>query len=111
MKLYKFVSYASLAAVSIAVMFLVTTPFMFPGSSVAWKAAVIFGSPAAVLVLLLFLKPVLSRKFYLASIILLAGFAILGTIIGWMAPVISGIFLVACLALYFSSSGLPTNAH
>ena len=105
MKLYKFVSYTSLAAVSIAVLLLITTPFMLPGSTVAWKAAILFGSPAAVLVLLLFIRPVLSRKFYLASIIVFAGVAILLTCVGWMAPVISGIFLLACFALYLSSRG------
>ena len=106
MKLYKFVSFASLAIVSIVVLLLVSAPFKFPGSTILWKPAILFLIPALAIVGLLFIKPLLSQKTLLIFILSLIAVAILGTIVGWMSPIMLGVFLVACFALYFSS-GIP----
>jgi hypothetical protein len=99
MKLYKFVSYASLAVVLMAIILLITAPMRIPGTYFYWKPAVLLLSPAVVLVILLFTKPRLPRNIFLALEISLAGLAILGTIVGWMSPIILGIFLAACFVL------------
>lgn len=106
MKLYKFVSYTSLAVIVIAILFLASLPFRSPISSIALKPAILFLSPAVALVFLLFAKPFLSSKVFFALTMLLAGIAVWGTIAGWMSPILLGIFLVACFALYISS-GTP----
>ncbi len=82
MKPYKFVAYAGLAVIAIAMMLLVSAPIRFPGSVVAWKPAVTFLSPAIVLVVLLFMRPRLASNSLLAVISLAAMPAILGTMIG-----------------------------
>ena len=102
MKLYKFVSYTSLVIIALVTILLASLPIRFPNSIIAWKPAILIMSPAVVLVVLLFVKPFLSKKVFLVLIMLFAGVAILGTIAGWMSPILMGIFLVACLALYIS---------
>jgi hypothetical protein len=99
MKLYKFVSYASLAVALMAVILLITAPMRIPGTYFYWKPAVLLLSPAVVLVILLFTKPHLPGDLFLALMISLAGLAILGTIFGWMSPIILGILLAACFGL------------
>ena len=102
MKLYKFVSYTSLVVIAIAVLLLASLPFRFPNSYIAWKPAILFLSPAVVLAVLIFIKPLLSSKVFLSLTLLLAGIAIWETIAGLMSPILLGIFLVACFALYIS---------
>jgi hypothetical protein len=104
MKLYKFVSYTSLVIVALVTILLASLPIRFPNSLIDWKHAILFLIPAVVLVVLLFVKPFLSNKVFLALIMSFAGVAIWGTIAGWMSPILLGIFIVACLALYFSSN-------
>ncbi len=104
MKLYKFVSYASLLIVSMAVILLITAPMRIPGTYFYWKPAVLLLSPAVVLVILLFTKPHLPRNLFLALIISFAGVAILGTIFGSMSPIVLGIFFAACFALCISKA-------
>ena len=102
MKLYKFVSYASLVIIALVIILIVSLPIRFPNSLIDWKHAIIFLIPAVVLVMLLFVKPFLSNKVFLALLLLFAGVDIWGTIAGWMSPILLGIFLLACLALYIS---------
>jgi hypothetical protein len=102
MKLYKFVSYTSLGIVALVTILIASLPIRFPNSFIDWQSAILFLIPAVVLVVLLFVKPLLSSKVFLALTILFAGVAILGTLAGWMSPILLGIFLVACLALYIS---------
>jgi hypothetical protein len=109
MKLYKFVSYTSLVIIALTIIFLASLPIRFPNSSIAWKPAILFLSPAVVLVVLLFVKPLLSSKVFLALTILLAGVAIWGTFAGWMSPILLGILLIACFALYISNSSPPSD--
>jgi hypothetical protein len=104
MRLYKFVSYTSLVIIALATILLASLPIRFPNSIIAWKPAILFMSPAVVLVVLLFVKPLLSSKVFLTLTMLFAGVAIWGTIAGWMSPILLVIFLVACLALYISGS-------
>ena len=104
MKLYKFVSYTSLVIIAIATLILASLPIRFPNSLIAWGPAILFLIPAVVLVVLLFIKPLLSSKVFLTLTILFAGVAIWGTIAGWMSPILLGIFLVACFALYISGN-------
>jgi hypothetical protein len=99
MKLYKFVSYASLVVVLMAIILLITAPMRIPGTYFYWKPAVLLLSPAVVLVILLFTKPYLPRNIFLELTISLAVLAILGTIFGSMSPMILGIFLIACYGL------------
>lgn len=108
MKLYKFVSYTSLVIIALAIIILASLPIRFPNSFIAWKPVILFLSPAVVLVVLLFVKPLLSSKVFLTITMLFAGVAIWGTIIGWMSPILLGIFLVACLALYISGNTPPS---
>ena len=111
MKLIKFVSYASLVVISITALLLVSAPFRFPGSGIAWKPVVLFLLPAVVIVVLLFIKPLLSRKIFIALILSFTVVAVLGTITHWMSPIILVVFLVACLALYFSDDNYRLNFH
>jgi membrane-associated HD superfamily phosphohydrolase len=104
MKLYKFVSYSSLVIIALVTILLASLPIRFPNSLIAWKQIILILIPAVVLVVLLFVKPLLSNKVFLALTILFAGVAILGTIAGWMSPILLGIFLVACFALYISGN-------
>ena len=99
MKLYKFVSYASLAVVLMSIILLITAPMRIPGTYFYWKPAVLLLSPAVILVALLFIKPHLPRNLFLGLTILFAGLAILGTIFGSLSPIILGIFLAACYGL------------
>jgi hypothetical protein len=109
MKLYRFVSYTSLVVILLLALVLGSLPARFPGSFIAWKPAILFASPAIVIVVLLFLKPLCSKKVFLAVILFLTGIAVLGIIFGWMSPVLLGIFLVACMALYLSGSTPQLN--
>jgi hypothetical protein len=102
MKLYKFVSYTSLVIVTLAVLLLASLPFRFPNSSIAWEPAILFLSPAVVLVMFLFVKPILSNKPYFFLNVAFAGIAVWLTIANRMSPILLGIFLIGCFALYFS---------
>lgn len=99
MKLHKFVSYASLAVIALALVLLASLPIRFPHSSIAWGPALLFLSPAVVLVLLPFAKQVLPSKAFFFIVMLVALAAILVTLAGWISPIFSGIFLVACAVL------------
>lgn len=109
MKIYKFVSYTSLAIIALAILILGSLPFRFPNSLIYWKPAILFLSPAIVLVALLFAKLLLSRKVFLSIIGLLAGSATLLTIAGLMSPIILAILLMAFLALYLSTNASQIN--
>ncbi len=100
MRLYKFVTYASLLVIFLLALVLGSLFFRFPASDIAWRPAILFAIPAIVIVVLLFLKPLCSQKVYRVVILSLAGFSILATIFVWMAPIVLGIFLAAILALY-----------
>ena len=102
MKLYKFVSYASLVVILFLALALGSLFFRFPVSDIGWKPAIFFATPALVLVALLFLKPRCSQKIFRVAILSLAGFSILATIFTWMAPIVLGVFLVAMFALYLA---------
>ncbi len=102
MKMHKFVSYASLGIIILAVFLLATLPIRFPSSSIAWSGQFSSLTPAVVLAALLLVKPLLSNKVLLLTTILLAGIAVLITVAGWMSPVLLGIFLVACFAFCLS---------
>ncbi|MCG2784001.1 MAG: hypothetical protein L6461_02735 [Anaerolineae bacterium] len=104
MKLYRFVSYSSLAVILIAFLLLGSLPFRFPDAMIAWEPVVLLLSPAVVLVALLFVKPLLSSKGFLLLNLLLAAIAILLTIAGRMSPVLLGIFFLACFTLYLSKN-------
>jgi len=102
MKLYKFVSYASLVVILFLALAFGSLFFRFPVSDIGWKPAIFFSTPALVLVALLFLKPRCSQKIFRVVILSLAGFSILATIFAWMAPIVLGVFLAAIFALYFA---------
>lgn len=104
MKIYKFVSYTSLVIITLAILDLGSLQFRFPNSLIYWQPAILFLSPAVVLVALLFAKPLLSRKVFLSITVLLAGSAILLTIAELMSPIILAILLIAFFALYLSTN-------
>jgi hypothetical protein len=104
MKLYKFVSYTSLVIVALNVLLLASLPFRFPNSSIAWEPAILLLSPAVVLVVFLFVKPLLSKKVYLFLNVAFVGIAIWLTIEKRMMLIVLGIFLIGCFALYFSKN-------
>lgn len=111
MKIYRFVSYASLVIIALVILILGSLPFRFPNSIIYWKPAILFLSPAIVLAALLFAKPLLARKVFLSIIVLLAGSVILLTIAGQMSPVILVILLIAFFALYLSTNTSQINSH
>ena len=104
MKLYRFVSYASLGIIVLAILLLLSLPFRFPNSIIAWEGAILFLSPAVVLVVLLFVKPLVSKKVFLFLTVGLVGLALWLTREGWMSPILFAIFFVACFVLYFVRS-------
>ncbi len=110
MKLYKFVSYTSLVIIALAMLILASV-FIIPNSTIAWKPVIVFLSFDIALVFLLFTKPFLSSKIFLASTMFLAGIAVWGTVAGWIPPILLGIFLAACFALYISSGTPQLNFH
>jgi len=109
MKIYKFVSYTSLAIIALAILSLGSLPFRFPNLLIYWKPAFLLLSPAIVLVALLFAKPLLPRKIFLSIIAFLTGFAILLTFTRLMSPIILAILLMAFLALYLSTNASQIN--
>ncbi len=109
MKMHKFVSYGSLVTIILGALLLATLPIRFPNSSIAWELAILFLTPALLLVALLFVKPLLSNNALLLATILLAGIAVLTAIAGWMSPVLLAIFLVACFAFCLSLSTAKLN--
>lgn len=111
MKLYKFISFASLAVLVFALFLLASLPFRFPHSSIAWQPALLFLSPAIVLVALLFLKPILSRRVFLLTLGFFVLIYVLLTLAGWMSPILLGIFLMACLPLYFGRNAATLDIH
>ena len=111
MKLYKLIFYTSLVVITIAGLLLASLPIRFPNSTIAWKSTILFLSPSVELVFLLFAKPLLSSKVFLALTILLAGIAVWGTIAGWMSPILLMIFLATCFILYMSSGTSQFNFH
>jgi hypothetical protein len=104
MKLHKWVSYTALVIVLLALLLLASLPFRFPHSFIAWEPALLFLSPAIVLVVFLFMKPLVSRKIYLSLNVVFAGIMIWLSIADRMSPILTGIFLGGCFALYFSKN-------
>jgi len=100
MKVYKFVAYSSLAVVLLTAILFASLPFRFPNSIIAWSAIIRFSVPAIILVGLLFVKLIMPLKTFRILLTILAILAIVATLVGWMAYIILGIFLIALGALY-----------
>ena len=100
MKVYKFVAYSSLAVVLLTAILFASLPFRFPNSIIAWSAIIRFSVPAIILVGLLFVKLIMPLKTFRILLTILAILAIVATLVGWMAYIILGIFLIALGVLY-----------
>ena len=100
MKVYKFVTYSSLAVVLLTAILFASLPFRFPNSIISWSAIIRFSVPAIILVGLLFVKLIMPLKPFRIALAILAILSIVTTLLGWMAYIILGIFLIALGALY-----------
>jgi|GEM_PF-5996964 len=103
MKLYKAVAYSSLAIVLLTATLFASLPFRFPNSSIAWRSIITLSIPAIALTGLLFVKLIIPLKQFRILLITLAILSIVATLIGWMAFVILGIFIIALGVLYLPS--------
>ena len=105
MKLYKFVSYTSWVIVALSMLLLASLPFRFPNSTIDWELAILFLSPAVVLVGFLFVRPHLSKEAYLLLNAVFVGIAAWLVIENLLSPILLAIFCAGCLALYASPGG------
>ncbi len=106
MKVYKIIAYSSLAIVLLTAIVIVSLPFRFPNSIIAWRPIILFSVPAITLAGLLFVKPIMPLKTFRILLAILAILSIVAMLVGWMAFIILGIFLIALGALY-----LPFGAN
>ena len=100
MKVYKYVTYSSLAVVLLTAILFASLPFRFPNSIIFWSAIIRFSVPAIILVGLLFVKLIMLLKPFRIVLAILGILSIVATLVGWMAYIILGIFLIALGALY-----------
>jgi hypothetical protein len=100
MKIYRFVTYLSLAVVLLIGIMMASLPFRFPHSIIAWEIIIPLFVLAAILVLFLFLKPVLPIKtFRLLLLIPLCG-SIITILLSGLSPFFFIIFLAALGTLF-----------
>ena len=111
MKLYKWVSYASLAVLALTLLLIASLPGMFRDASIAWRPVMIFLGPALALIVLLFAAPHLPARAFLFITILSATAAAWLTVATWMPPLIFGIFLAACCALVIGTRALRPDVR
>ena len=100
MKVYKFVAYSSLAVVLLTAILFASLPYRFPNLIILWRPIIRFSVPAIMLVGLLFVKLIMPLKTFRILLAILAILSIVATLVGWMAYIVMGIFLLALGALY-----------
>ena len=100
MKVYKFVAYSSLVVVLLTAILFASLPFRFPNAIIFWRPIIRFSVPAIILVGLLFVKLIMPLKTFRIVLAILLMLSIIATLLGWMAYIILGIFLIALGALY-----------
>jgi hypothetical protein len=106
MKIYKFVTYASLIIVSSLLLLIASAPLRFPGDTIGWRFAFLLLVPAVLIVMLLFIKPLVPVPVFRAIVLVFAALTTAGALSGWLPSTLLAVVLVACLGLYLS-----TGAH
>lgn len=113
MKIYRFVTYSSLAVVFLTGILIASLPFRFPHSIIAWEMIIPLFVLAAILVLFLFLKPLLQIKTFRLLLLIplcISIIIILSSGLSGLSPYFFLLFLAA-LGTLFPSCNLskPTT--
>jgi len=110
MKVYKVVTYSSLAIGLLIAGLIISLPFRYPFSDIIWQTVLICFPPILALIVLLFVKPVIPSSAFRNLLGIIAVIAPVATLARWMPYPILIIFLLALAALLLPLHSRPSKA-
>ncbi len=100
MRVQQAVTYFSLAVILLTALVVGSTPFRFPGSTIAWTPMMTFISPAIVLMVLLLVRPLLPLRAFRTAVAIVAVLGVGLTMVGWIPLFLLCFLLIGLAALY-----------
>jgi hypothetical protein len=113
MKVFKSVTFISLAIILVTIVFFAFLPFGLSTSTISRQERIMFAIPTIILEILFFIKPRLQLKRFRVLLLMIAVVSIIATVAGGMNDMILVIFIIGLGAMSFppGTNTIPINKN